>query len=138
MGHQGNLPFLPHRDEISDAAIIRCQDMKAAIRLCFEVSGLPIKDLAFQLDVDERQLSRMMASNPDDKRYFPPELLGRLMDICGNEIPLRWLALNRGFGLHRLKSKVELENDELRRRLEERDREMAVIKNFLREVRLAS
>lgn len=134
---QGSLPFVEKKEEVPDVTILRCRDLKAAIRLCYEVSGLPLKELAFHLEIDERHLTRMMANNPNDQRHFPQDALQRLMDVCQNEIPLRWLALTRGYGLHKLKSELEVENETLRRQLQEQQREMETVKKWMKEIRAA-
>lgn len=125
-------------DEITDEVVGRCQSMKAAIKLCVEVSGLCVKEIAFQLDREEKWVSRVLADNPDDNRHFPPDLLGKLMDVCGNEIPLRWLALSRGYGLHKLKSRLEEENETLQRQLEEEQRKMETIMEFMKQIKGAA
>lgn len=126
------------KDEISDDVVARCPSMKAAIKLCVEVSGLCVKEVAFHLDRDEKWVSRVLADNPEDTRHFPPDLLGKLMDICGNEIPMRWLALHRGYGLHKLKSRLEEENEALQRQLEEERRKFETITEFMKTVRGAA
>lgn len=134
---QGNLAFSANaNEEISDALILNCKTLRQALRLCIEVSGHELKDIAFQLNLLENHLSRMLSDNPEDKRHFPPDLISTLMDVCRNEIPLRWQALRRGYGLHRLRSAVELENEFLKAEIEQREKEMEVVKNFLRGVKL--
>ena len=39
--------------------------------------------------------------------HFPVNKLITLMDLCGNEAPLMWLANSRGYGLVVLKSESE-------------------------------
>lgn len=121
------------QEEVADSVVARCKDLKEAINLCVTVSGLPIKDIAYQLGYGSHpeQFTRMLTNGAS----LPPEKIDLLMNICGNEIPLRWLALNRGYGLHRLKSAVELENERLRAELEQKDREMSVIKAFFKDVK---
>lgn len=130
---QGALTFTSRDGDISDDIVQRCRSLKHAIKLCIEVSGLPLKDVAFQLDVAEKSLSRMLADNPDDHRNFPPELINKLMDVCHNEIPLRFQALTRGYGLHRLKSALELEVERLKGELAWEKEKRQAIQEFLRE-----
>lgn len=136
---QGSLMLRSAReDEVNDTVVLRCKDFRAAIRLCVESSGLAPKDVAFQLNIDKGHFSRMIGTE-DDPRHFPPELLLKLMDICANEIPLRWLAFKRNYRLERLQSAVELELEQVKRQLreerEEREREMATTLKILREIR---
>jgi hypothetical protein len=113
---------------------IHSKDLRAAIRLCIETSGIAPKEIAFSLNMDSGHLSRMINSS-DDPRHFPPERLGDLMNICGNEIPLRWLAQSRGYGLYRLKTELELENENLRKELAEKNREHEIIMKVFKELK---
>jgi len=132
---QGNLIFERRHDDVTDDVLLRCQSLKHALRLCIEVTGLPLKEVAFRLDMPDKSLSRMLADNPDDHRNFPPESINHLMDVCENEIPLRWQALSRGYGLVRLKSEVESENERLKAEVERLQRDRDVIVGFLREAK---
>src|SRR6266498_1378239 len=114
MAEQGAFPFVEKKEEISESLIRKSRDMKSAIKLSIEVSGLPLKDVAYHLGMPDKTLSRMLADNPEDNRHFPPDKIPELMNITQNEIPLRWLALSRGYGLFRLKSEVEIENERLK------------------------
>jgi hypothetical protein len=131
---QGNIVFQVKREEISDEAIKRCKDLRSAIRLCIEVSGIAPKEVAFALNIDSGHFSRMI-STTDDPRHFPPERMNDLMNICINEIPLRWQAMHRGYGLFRLQTELEMENDRLRKELEEKDREHAIMLKVFRELK---
>ena len=131
---QGNIIFQVKQEEISESMITRCKDLRAAIRLCIEVSGIAPKEVAFALGIDSGHLSRMVNTS-DDPRHFPPERLNELMNICCNEIPLRWQALNRGYGLYRLKTELEMENEKLRRELEEKNREHAIMLKVFKELK---
>lgn len=125
-----NLPNLKSED-VTDEVLKSRLDMKAAIRLCVEVSPRERKVIAYELEIDEGQLSRMLNNGAN----FPPEKIIQLMDVCGNEIPLRWLALAQGYGLYRLKNAVELENESLKKALDEKEKEIEVIKKFMKETK---
>jgi hypothetical protein len=132
---QGGLPFIATTQEISDAEIMRrCQSLRDALRVCVDLSGLCPKEIAFALDIDQAHFSRMIHP-ADDKRHFPPDLFMKLMEVCGNEVPLRFLALSCGYGLHRLKSELERENDELKAALVEQERKLETITEFLKTVK---
>jgi len=131
---QGSLRLQIKQDDVADAAVLRCKDLRAAIRLCIETSGLAMKEIAFDLDVKSDHLSRMV-NNDGDPRHFPPELIDKLQDICGNEIPLRWQALKRNYGLYRLKSAIEVELDQERTEKEELKRELSILTKYLKEIR---
>lgn len=131
---QGTLRLETKHQDVSDTAILRCKDLRGAIRLCIETSGLQVKEIAFELNINKDHLSRMVNTS-DDPRHFPPERLNDLMTTCGNEIPLRWLAMSRGYGLYRLKTELELENERLRLELEEKQREHETILKVIRELK---
>ena len=116
-------------EDVSDSIVEGCPALKSAIRLTIEVSTLERKQIADVLDINEGQLSRMLNNGAN----FPPEKINGLMDLCGNEIPLRWLAMRRGYRLYRLKSTIEIENEALKQALLEKEREIEVIKKFLKE-----
>jgi hypothetical protein len=59
------------------------------------------------------------------------------MDLCGNWVPLRWLAWKYGQELKPTKTTLERENDELKAELEKNKIEMEAIKNFIKEVKAA-
>jgi len=132
---QGNLHLSRRDGDLPDDIILNCRDLKHAIKLCVEVSGLPLKDVAFQLDIPDKSLSRMLADNPEDHRNFPPELIDLIMDVCHNEIPLRWQALRRNYGLHKLKSALELELEKTKRELAEERLEKQIMMKLVKEMR---
>lgn len=131
---QGAFPF-PVMDEVPDSVIASCRDFKAAVRLCIEVSGLERKQVAFHLELQDAHLSRMLADSKDDERHFPINKITKLMEVCGNNIPLRWMANTRGFGLYRLKSEVEMENEALKREIEKEREEKALMLKMFRELK---
>lgn len=77
--------------------------MMAAIKLCMQASGKSDKQICMHLKIDAGHWSNVMRGNG----HFPPEKLNALMDFCGNEIPLTWLAWSRGKGLVMLESEAE-------------------------------
>lgn len=131
---QGSLPFIC-QDEISDKVISACKDMRGAIRLCIDVCGLERKEVAFALNLQESHLSRMLSDTMgSEERHFPVNLLLRLMSLCENDIPLRWLAMQKGYGLFRLKSQLEMENELLQRQLVEKTLEVETMLRLVREM----
>ena len=131
---QGTLKLGRNHEDVSDEAVGRCKDLRAAIRMCIETSGFQIKEIAFDLGINKDHLSRMINTS-DDPRHFPPERINDLMNVCGNEIPLRWQALSRGYGLYRLKTDLELEVDKLRAALRESEKEKEMMVKLVREIR---
>jgi plasmid maintenance system antidote protein VapI len=131
---QGVLKLQAKRDEVADSAISKCKDLRAAIRLCIETSGLQVKEVAFDLNLNKDHLSRMV-NNDGDPRHFPPELIDKLQDVCGNEIPLRWQAMRRNYGLYELKSAQDLKIERLELELEEERREKSLMMKIVKEMR---
>lgn len=106
--------------DVSDAVISRLPSMKAAIKLCAEMAPVDDKVICIELGIDPGQWSRIKSG----LAHFPEERFNLFQDICGNEVPARYAALSRGYGLVRLKSAVEaelaaekMENAELRLKL---------------------
>lgn len=105
----------PSQQEISEAMISNCKDELAAIRLMIDLSGLEHKQIALEFEMSEFHLSEILSG----KKNIPHNLPRRLMDLCGNEIYLRWLAISRGYGLVRLRSQIEIDFENVKRELQE-------------------
>lgn len=102
---QPELP-LARRPAVTDVPIeivMRCRDLLGAINLCIEVSGLDDKEVSITLDIDAAQWSRIRKGDA----HFPPRKLPALMDLCGNEVPLIWLARHRGYALVQIESATQ-------------------------------
>lgn len=113
--------------------ILRQQTWSAVISLCASKSGLQDKLVAADVGVDNAVWSRFKTGQNSPSG----DQLDRLMTRCGNEAPLWWLLLRRGYdprSLRRIESDVERENRLLRERLSllERDREIEI--NALRQL----
>lgn len=95
---QAELPLgsTPKRMEVDPAVIQRQPSLLAAIKLCVQYGGFAYEKEVYQsLDIDAGNWSRMM----NGSAAFPPDKLIPLMDLCGNEAPLQWLAFRRGYRL---------------------------------------
>lgn len=120
--------------EISDNMILaRCPSLTLALDYCIEISPYTRQQVAFQFKWDIGHLNRQL--NPNDRLHFNPDEIDAVMEFCGNTIPLRYQALKQNYGLHRLKSALELENDSLRRELEEKAREHETILKVIKELK---
>ena len=72
-------------------------DKRAALRACALYSGKKLKEIAYEIGVnDPGHLSKMLNVHADP-RHFPPEKENIFMDVCGNEIPLLWALMARGY-----------------------------------------
>lgn len=65
------------------------QTLSEAIKFCIRLSGLTHKQVYLELGLDPAQWSRIINNNG---AHFPTDKLLNLMQICGNKIPLQWLA----------------------------------------------
>ena len=89
--------------EVEPALVHRQKSMLAAIALCMQAAGIADKEACLALGLDPAHWSRIVAGNA----HFPLSLLGPLMDLCGNEAPLEWLAHSRGYRLDPLETELE-------------------------------
>jgi hypothetical protein len=106
----------------------------AAIALCATKSGKLDKVLAADIGAQEAVWSRIQTTG----KGFSLEQLSLLMDTCGNEAPLEWLLLLRGYdprSLRKLESESERQLREANERIAELEAERAVTVKLLREVR---
>ena len=103
--YQGDLP-LARRPEVAAVpldTIMRRKDFLGAINLCIEVSGLDDKEIYLELQIDAAQWSRIRKGDA----HFPPNKLQSLMTVCGNQIPLQWLARSYGYELVEIETETQ-------------------------------
>lgn len=131
MQENGELMLTTAKQEVSKEVLASISDFKAALKLCKEISGLSDKQISGELNIDTAQWSRIWVG----QAHFPSEKIPCLMDICGNWIPLRWLAMKYGQELKPTKTTIERENDKLRAELEKQHIEIEAIKKFFKEVK---
>jgi plasmid maintenance system antidote protein VapI len=109
MSAQLAIPVPLNPDEVT-----RKKTLGSAIELCAHVGGFDLdKQLQQLLEVDKAQFSRWLSGA--EGIVWPK--LTRLMDTCGNDAPMLWMAYDRGFDLHSLRrreSETERENRQLR------------------------
>lgn len=99
--------------------VLKQPSFAGAIALCVQVSGLEEKEVYLSLEIDAGHWTRIMKGDA----HFPVNKLNNLMDLCGNEAPLMWLANSRGYGLVVLKTEAERRAEMAERALrEERDK----------------
>ena len=82
---------------------LKPRTLLGAIALCVQLSGLEPKEVYLSLGIDAGHWSRIMAG----EAHFPVNKLDGLMDLCGNEVPLIWLAHQRGYALTLLRTEAE-------------------------------
>lgn len=90
--------------------VAREKSLGGAIDLCAKAGGHEFdKTLQLALGVDKAQFSRWLSG--DEGIKYPK--LRTLMDVCGNDAPVLWMAHDRGYDLHsfrRQETDVEREN----------------------------
>jgi len=82
---------------------MRRKDFLGAINLCIELSGLDDKEIYLELKIDAAQWSRIRKG----EAHFPPNKLQSLMTVCGNQVPLIWLARQYGYELVQIESETQ-------------------------------
>jgi len=122
---------VPDHQDVSDAKLLTLKDKHAALVLCMNVSCLEDKEIYGPLGLDQAQFSRIK----NGSMHFPPNLENPLMDICGNEIPLRYSAIKRGKQLIPLRSTLEQKLEDKDLELAEARRENDLLMRVLRETR---
>lgn len=127
-------------EDITDDLILRrCRNLRDAVRLCRDCSPLSDDEILYEL---EKRTGRKLqkshfseALNGMNNRNFPLELIQELENICGNIIPTRYMALSRNFELKPKKEAWELENERLRKLLEEKEKELEIIRRWEKQKR---
>lgn len=124
---------MAERLDVSDDVVKELPDLQAAIRACILFSGIGMKTIAIELGIEQSHLSKMV--NPsEDPRHFPPNKLPLLMDICGNDVPLRWLLIRRGYHTPREVADMEREIYTLRLSVERSALERVQLTNVFKKV----
>lgn len=116
------------KETLSDEQVVQISSLTRACFKCIEESGLQDKSICLELDIDAGVLSRARSG----QAHFPPDKIDVLMDLCGNEIPLRWQSLKRGYGLVKLKSRLEAELEAERQRGDELEKKLQHFHEFLK------
>ena len=123
--------------EVTPQEVAREQSLGGAINLCAKAAGLTPKEVQDGLKADRAQFSRWT----DDKEGILWSKLSALMDLCGNDAPLFWMLQARGYdlsSLRRMESELERQLREAKERIAQLERERAVERNFVRELRIAA
>lgn len=108
--------------------VVKQPSFAGAIALCVQLSGLEDKEVYLALEIDAGHWSRIMKGDA----HFPVNKLNDLMDMCGNEAPLMWLANSRGYGLVILKTEAERRAEAAERALEEERSKVRLLTDLLK------
>lgn len=100
--------------DVRPEEVMRERTLGGAIELCAKVAGFDFdKQLQCALGVDKAQFSRWQSGQ--EGVVWPK--LAKLMDHCGNDAPVLWMAHQRGFDVARMprrEDEVQKENRLLR------------------------
>lgn len=107
--------------------VAKRKSLLGAINLCIDLSGLDDKEVQLALDIDAGHFSHLRKG----KGNFPPDKIGALMDLCGNEAPLVWLAQSRGYGLVVLKTEAERRAEEAEARAARAEEKARLLQEIL-------
>jgi hypothetical protein len=111
--------------------IAREKTLGGAIGLCAKAAGLEPKQVQDELGTDKAQFSRWESGS---EGIIWPKFTG-LMDFCGNDAPLLWMNLSRGYdlsSLRRLESETERELRLARERIAMLEHDKRVLTEALR------
>lgn len=108
--------------------VVKQPSFAGAIALCVQLSGLEDKEVYLALEIDAGHWSRIMKGDA----HFQVNKLNDLMDMCGNEAPLMWLANSRGYGLVILKTEAERRAEAAERALEEERSKVRLLTDLLK------
>lgn len=101
------LPFEENERRLERIAQI--PNIYQAIRACIVEAGLQNKYVASVLHIDPGHFSKILKG----LTAFPLDKFELLFQICGNMVPLEWLAFSQGFGLHALPNQSQEKIKEL-------------------------
>ena len=121
----------PKQADVDDSVLIKQPDMLAAINLAIQASGLQDNQIYPVLGMEKAAFSKALSGS----NHFPSGKLNQLCEVLGNEVVLRWWVLTRGYGLVKLKSTLEEENEQLRADLHEARRDLDKFREFVRQTR---
>ena len=107
--------------------IEKLPNLTAAVNLCIQLSGLEEKELHLPLQIDAGHWTRITKGDA----HFPLNKLGVVMDLCGNEAPLLWMANCRGYGLVVLKTESERRAEAAERALQEAQSSIRLLTDLL-------
>lgn len=119
---------------VDPSLVIIQPSMLAAIKLCISLGGFEAdKQIYGALDIDASHWTRIHRG----EAHFPVDKLPALMDLCGNEAPLIWLAYSRGYepaSMRKLESETERALREAREALDRERLKNAALREALRGV----
>ena len=120
-----DLPLRSPMRLVDESILAPIRNMTQAIQQCKLLGGFDDdKPLCAKLGIDDGQWSRIMNINSTNRAHFPHEKYELLFDVCGNEVPLFWLAYRRGYELRQKETELE-------KQLHERDARIKALEDRL-------
>lgn len=117
--------------------IAREKSLGGAIGLCIKAAGYEPKEVITELKMDKAQWSRWESGQ--EGVIWPK--LNSVMDYCGNDAPLLWMNLDRGYDLssiRRNESDLERQLREAREKIAQMEHDHEVELNVVRRLRAAA
>ena len=127
----------PQPADVDDSVLLKKPTFLSALAMCKDVSGLSDDEIASLIEMDPSQFSKCFSKNRNGKspRHFPPDNIPKLMAVCKNKIPARWLALHGGDELKPMLSTIEEELVSERAKTQELEQKLETITEFMRRTR---
>jgi plasmid maintenance system antidote protein VapI len=119
--------------DVTPQEIERERTLGGSIDLCAKAAGLAPKQVLADLKLDKAQWSRWVSGQ---EGILWPKLV-QLMDLAGNDAPLLWMLLARGYdlsSLRKLESETEHELRKAKERINQLENERVVERRLLSEV----
>ena len=114
------------KKDVSLEVILSCATFKDSLKLCKSLSGLDDKQLCMTLEMDPGHWSKVFTNGG----HFPENKLLDFMTLCGNKVPLIWLAHSCGYGIHPLMDEKDRQIQELSAALAEKDKEIEILAKY--------
>jgi len=119
--------FIQIEDDTMIEKISEIKTFMQSVRSCIFQAEMTHKYVYIELGIDASHWSKMMQG----LAHFPPEKLIPLMTLCGNHIPLHWLAYQSGFELRALPRALEKAIEEKNKRIEILENKNAILEEIL-------
>lgn len=87
--------------DVSPQEVAREKTLGGAISLCAKAAGLTPKQVQTALKAHRSQFSRWK----DDQEGITWDKFAALMDLCGNDAPLKWMLHARGYEISSLRKR---------------------------------
>ncbi len=112
---------------VDKAYLLALPNFRRALRYSLSLADLEPKQVYEPLGMDKATWSRI----ENGLQAFPPDQLGKLAMLVGNDAPLMWLAHSRGYELRPLKSELQEQLEAERERSAELQRQNNLMRELL-------